>query len=714
MSQGGSMQKKLFLIFSFALLWSIVSVLAQDNSKEIARDRSFTEPQKLEYQTIPLENSEDILFDNGPLVTLPGGGCSNGDASILDGTLGLTVYGFGAQHSSGNYIADDFTNTSAWNIDSLKFFTYQTAATTVTINGIYVQIWNGQPNAGGTVIWGDLTTNRLSAARFTNIYRALNTTPTDCNRRIQEVVVNVGGLNLAPGTYWVQWGFTGTSTSGPWQPPITISGQTNTGNALQNLAGTWQNLVDGSYPQGAPFIVYGTSGPPCPVGAPSNPNPSDGATGISINPGNVTWTNGAGTTQVEVWFGPVGNLTQVYTGPAITSFSVAGPLMYNTTYGWKVVDKNDTCGVTGPTWTFTTQQDPNLWCFFDNFENGTGNWTITNDGGTPGCVWTIYTPPYPNAYTIPNSSGGVFAADVDECGSGSTLLSTATVTNPFDFSIYQTVIIEFDQDFNALTTNDACYVEVSTDGTNWTTVWQRVGTDLRNTHETINVSSLGALQSTFYVRLRSVQPGWDWWWAIDNFKVCATDPIPVELTSFVASVSGNNVNLNWSTATETNNQGFEIQRSNGGEYQVVGYVAGHGTTVEPQSYSFTDQNVGTGKYQYRLRQIDYDGKFEYSSVIEVEIVGPKEFSLAQNYPNPFNPATSIDFTLAVDSKVTLKVFDVLGQEVMTLINGNYTSGSHKVNFDASGLNSGVYVYRIDATGIDGRTFTATKKMILNK
>ncbi len=714
MSQGGSMQKKLFLIFSFALLWSIVSVLAQDNSKEIARDRNFTEPQKLEYQTIPLENSEDILFDNGPLVTLPGGGCSNGDASILDGTLGLTVYGFGAQHSSGNYIADDFTNTSAWNIDSLKFFTYQTAATTVTINGIYVQIWNGQPNAGGTVIWGDLTTNRLSAARFTNIYRALNTTPTDCNRRIQEVVVNVGGLNLAPGTYWVQWGFTGTSTSGPWQPPITISGQTNTGNALQNLAGTWQNLVDGSYPQGAPFIVYGTSGPPCPVGAPSNPNPSDGATGISINPGNVTWTNGAGTTQVEVWFGPVGNLTQVYTGPAITSFSIAGPLMYNTTYGWKVVDKNDTCGVTGPTWTFTTQQDPNLWCFFDNFENGTGNWTITNDGGTPGCVWTIYTPPYPNAYTIPNSSGGVFAADVDECGSGSTLLSTATVTNPFDFSIYQTVIIEFDQDFNALTTNDACYVEVSTDGTNWTTVWQRVGTDLRNTHETINVSSLGALQSTFYVRLRSVQPGWDWWWAIDNFKVCATDPIPVELTSFVASVSGNNVNLNWSTATETNNQGFEIQRSNGGEYQVVGYVAGHGTTVEPQSYSFIDQNVGTGKYQYRLKQIDYDGKFEYSSVVEVEIVGPKEFSLAQNYPNPFNPSTTIDFTLEVDSRVTLKIFDVLGQEVMTLINGNYTSGSHKVNFDASGLNSGVYVYRIDAVGIDGKTFSSTMKMILNK
>uniref|UniRef100_A0A832DDW7 T9SS type A sorting domain-containing protein n=1 Tax=Ignavibacterium album TaxID=591197 RepID=A0A832DDW7_9BACT len=201
---------------------------------------------------------------------------------------------------------------------------------------------------------------------------------------------------------------------------------------------------------------------------------------------------------------------------------------------------------------------------------------------------------------------------------------------------------------------------------------------------------------------------------IDYLQVKGQGYVPVELKSFVASVTGSNVTLNWSTATETNNQGFEIQRSNGGEYQVVGYVAGHGTTVEPQSYSFTDQNVGAGKYQYRLRQIDYDGKYEYSSVVEVEVLGPKEFSLAQNYPNPFNPTTAIDFNLAVDSKVTLKVFDVLGQEIITLVNGNLSAGSHKVSFDASSLNSGVYLYRIDATGADGKTFSAVKKMILNK
>lgn len=711
------MQKKLFLFSLLILLWSIVPVFAQDNSKEVARDRSFSEPQKLEYQTIPLESSEAVLFDNGPLVTLPGGGCSGGDASILDGTLGLTVYGFGAQQSSGNYIADDFTNNANWNIDSMKFFTYQTGATAVTINGIYIQIWNGQPNAGGTIVWGDLTTNRLAAARFTNIYRALNTSPTDCNRRIQEVVANVN-VSLPPGNYWVQWGFTGTSTSGPWQPPITISGQTNTGNALQNLAGTWQNLVDGTFPQGAPFIVYGTSGPVCPVGAPSNPNPADGATGVSINPGNASWTNGAGTTQVEVWFGPQGNLQQVYNGPAITSLAIPGPLNYNTVYGWKVVCKNDTCGVSGPTWTFTTAQDPNLaTLFFDDFTAGGGLWTIINNGGNHDWqVVDIIRPGTTTQYTLPpTAAGNILAADIDRFGtSGQTLLSTARVTNAIDASLYQTVTLEFDNDFRILTTTDASYVEVSVDGgTTWTPVWQKVGVSVRNTHEVIDISSFVAL-SNFMIQFRSVQPGWHWWWVVDNVKIIGSNIVPVELASFVASVNGNNVTLNWSTATETNNQGFEIQRSNGGEYQVVGYVAGHGTTVEPQSYSFTDQNIGAGKYQYRLRQIDYDGKYEYSSVVEVEVLGPKEYSLAQNYPNPFNPTTAIDFNLAVDSKVTLKVFDVLGQEIITLVNGNLSAGSHKVNFDASSLNSGVYLYRIDATGVDGKTFSAVKKMILNK
>ncbi|BDQ02067.1 MAG: hypothetical protein KatS3mg036_0005 [Ignavibacterium sp.] len=208
--------------------------------------------------------------------------------------------------------------------------------------------------------------------------------------------------------------------------------------------------------------------------------------------------------------------------------------------------------------------------------------------------------------------------------------------------------------------------------------------------------------------------------ALDQFRLyldsvyVENSVVPVELTSFVASITGNNVKLMWKTATETNNMGFEIQRSNGSDFKAIGFVNGKGTTTETQTYSFEDKGLQTGKYSYRLKQVDFDGTSEYSSVVEVEILGPKEFSLAQNYPNPFNPSTTINFSLASDSKVTLKVFNILGQELLTLVNGNYSAGNHKIIFDGSNLNSGIYMYRLDATGIDGKTFSSVKKMILNK
>ena len=190
--------------------------------------------------------------------------------------------------------------------------------------------------------------------------------------------------------------------------------------------------------------------------------------------------------------------------------------------------------------------------------------------------------------------------------------------------------------------------------------------------------------------------------------------VPVELTSFVATANGNSVVLDWSTATETNNQGFEVERSHDGIIETVGFVAGFGTTNEPKSYSFVDNNLTPGMYSYRLKQIDYDGTFKYHLATQVEVFPPAVFTLEQNYPNPFNPSTTINFRLAVDSKVSLKVFDVLGQEVATLLNGNIAAGSHTVNLNASALNSGVYLYKIEATGIEGTNFTSVKKMILTK
>ncbi len=463
--------------------------------------------------------------------------------------------------------------------------------------------------------------------------------------------------------------------------------------------------------------VTGNDGAPCPVGPATNPSPVSGTTNVSINPGNATWTNGAGTSQVEVFFGPAGNSVSVYSGAPIETIAIPGPLDYATTYEWKVVCKNDTCSG-GPvaTWTFTTEQDPNLVVlFFDDFEAGSGLWNILNNGGT--CVWTVYTPPFPNLYTLPcdPACGSVLSADSDECGSGSTINSSAVIASPLDISLYSQVDLEFDQDFNDFGGPDEGYVEVSNDGgTTWNIVWQQIGADLRNTHEVVDISAFAALQSSVLIRFRSVQPAWDWWWTIDNVKVIGSGVVPVELTSFAATTDNRNVTLNWSTATELNNSGFQVERSSGSAYEVVGFVAGSGTTTEIRNYNFVDQNVASGTYSYRLKQVDFDGTFEYSNAIEVEVVGVKEFTLGQNYPNPFNPSTTINFSLAVDSKVSLKIFDVLGQEVATLINGQMAAGSQKVSFDASSLNSGVYFYRIDASGIDGQKFSSVKKMILTK
>jgi hypothetical protein len=190
--------------------------------------------------------------------------------------------------------------------------------------------------------------------------------------------------------------------------------------------------------------------------------------------------------------------------------------------------------------------------------------------------------------------------------------------------------------------------------------------------------------------------------------------IPVELTSFTASVVGSDVTLNWRTATEVNNNGFQIEKNSGAGFVEVGFVPGVGTTSEPQLYTFTDAGLRAGEYYYRLKQMDYDGTFEYSNVVLAEVTTPSVFLLEQNYPNPFNPTTTIGFSLATDSKVSLKIFNALGQEVKSIVNGNMTSGFHEIVFDASEFNSGVYFYRIDATGIDGQNFTQVRKMILAK
>lgn len=206
--------------------------------------------------------------------------------------------------------------------------------------------------------------------------------------------------------------------------------------------------------------------------------------------------------------------------------------------------------------------------------------------------------------------------------------------------------------------------------------------------------------------------------ALDAAEVAATwniSIVPVELTSFTASVIGNDVKLLWQTATELNNSGFSVERKIGeSEFMEIAFVPGFGTTSEPKSYSFTDLDLRSGQYTYRLKQIDFDGTFTYSDEIAVDVVAPASFSLEQNYPNPFNPNTRITFSLAVDSKVSLKIFDVLGQQVASLIDQDLSQGVHTYDFNSAGINSGVYFYKIEAAGVNGTEFTDVKKMILVK
>jgi hypothetical protein len=145
------------------------------------------------------------------------------------------------------------------------------------------------------------------------------------------------------------------------------------------------------------------------------------------------------------------------------------------------------------------------------------------------------------------------------------------------------------------------------------------------------------------------------------------------------------------------------------EWAKVGFVEGHGNSNSSKEYSFTDIPQGGTKFQYRLRQIDTDGKYEYSSVISIDINTPTQFMLNQNYPNPFNPSTVISYSIPTSSYVSLQVFNVLGNLITTLVNQNQEAGNYKVNFDASELSNGVYFYRIQSSG-----FSSIKKMSVLK
>ena len=188
-------------------------------------------------------------------------------------------------------------------------------------------------------------------------------------------------------------------------------------------------------------------------------------------------------------------------------------------------------------------------------------------------------------------------------------------------------------------------------------------------------------------------------------------PLPVELSIFTATLSKSEINLFWKTETEVDNYGFEVERRiDDKDWNQIAFVSGNGNSNSPKEYSFSDKDLvaGGSRFQYRLKQIDNDGSFEYSDVVEVEIV-PDQYELSQNYPNPFNPSTTIQFSLPKQSQLKINLYNMLGEQVATIAEGMYESGNHKVTFNTSNLPSGTYVYRLESS-----EFIQVKKMILLK
>ncbi|MCS7053797.1 MAG: T9SS type A sorting domain-containing protein [Ignavibacterium sp.] len=444
------------------------------------------------------------------------------------------------------------------------------------------------------------------------------------------------------------------------------------------------------------WITEVVLGPPCPAQSASNPFPADGSSSVSVNIPQLTWSNGAGVTQVEVWFGEGANISQIYNGPAISSINPPVSLGYNKVYSWKVVAKNDTCSAPAPVWSFKTELSPGTVLLepFQNLNNwtpagplGLTNWTVQNTNNATG----LSSPELRLSWT-PQFNGQSY------------LRST-----PINVPPNQEMTLEFRHFFDWYANPSGTIgVAVTYDnGATYTTIWQIVNPTANVGPATVTtnfVANSTPLRIAFFFNGNSFN--FDYWYIDD---VILSYIIPVELTSFTAKAYDDKVELNWTTATEKNNLGFEIQRSSGDEFKAIGFIDGKGTTLQQNNYSFIDMDVKSGNYKYRLKQIDFDGKFEFSKEIEVEVNPVLIYSLEQNYPNPFNPSTLIKYSIAEDGLVKISLYNSLGEKVSTLLNKYHTAGRHQIEFNSNGFSSGVYFYSIEVNG-----YKSVRKMIIMK
>jgi len=642
------------VLFLFTFLWCS-SILAQDNAQDLA-PKSQGQAIINGHGGTPIWEAPDaVLFDQSDLVNDPGGGAGGADRSYIESALGHTLYGWGHQLLNDNSMADQFTIPAGeeWTIDEMITWAYQTNATTTsTITGVYVKIWDGPPSSGGTVIWGDFTTNLMINTEWSNIYRTNETDPTSTARAIM-VQTSTIGTTLTEGTYWMNWETDGSLASGPWCPPVTQLGVAVTGDAEQGIAGVFAPALNGTEPNGAPFMLMGTVG--------------GGGSDIIFEDNFDAYVAGQqlacqNPTDWTTWSDLPCDATE---DPFVSDVQSSSP-----SNSVNIVASNDLLKLFPQLYT-TGKYSMAFEMYVPTGQSGYFNCLSSWNSGSP--VWAM------QVYFYNDGTGNLDA--------GVALAQPFTYTP--DSWMDVVVIADLDMDVG----------EFWLDGVMIYTWQWSLGT--------FGTGELSLEANNFFGR---PAPDNDDYY-FDNYVVTDISIVPVELTSFAGSVTNlGQVMLNWETATETNNQGFEIERrTESSEYRTVGFVEGYGTTTEQRSYSYLDQTVEQGVNFYRLKQVDFDGSFEYSDEIEVDVTGPLSFNLDQNYPNPFNPSTNINFSIPESGNVRLAVYNLVGEEVAVLVDGFRTAGFYEATFDASSLPSGVYLYKLQSANS-----VQTKKMMLLK
>ncbi len=612
----------------------------------------------------------------------------------------ISESGFGTTYSS--YGADDFISNDQWTLKKI-----------IVLGGFY----NGANNSNYFIVKLYADDNPDGNLPGTQIYYGGNTVQNEGNGVITIPITD--DVVLPAGHYWIsvaasvvlgnaQWGWKPSSSNNYYEAVWE-----NPGDGFGTGYTTWTPITtvyNGTTEKDYSFAIMGVKGTPA-----SNPDPINNDLAVNLNK-NISWNNPSNSDSIEVYWGTdPNNLTSIYSGVPITTID-QGSMDYYTKYYWKVAEINENGRSTAFLWNFTTILNPDepLDADFEDQIFPAPGWSYGMDGDN---WWFLG---YYSAYGNGNYSA-IQSFYSDPAGNQNSLL-----TQTFN-STGQGDTLSFDHAYATDLTNadDKLEIYYSTDaGNNWTSLVLLHGGSNGALVTAPPTNNFFDPDSTQWGTLKFAVPS-----GTNRFKFTAISAngnnlfidnvklnravLPVELTSFTALSNGNNVQLNWSTATEENNKGFEIERNqklkSKKEWEKIGFVEGNGTTTEKHSYSFSDDAVQNREYHYRLKQIDFDGSYKYSKIVNVDVNQPIEYSLSQNYPNPFNPTTNIKYSISSNQFVTLKVYDVLGNEVKTLVSENKEAGNYTVKFDASNLASGIYFYRLKAGN-----FSSVKKLILLK